>query len=228
MRLLFGKRVGQSDQELVPAVLFSLALHVLFFFIALLLYGRAVPRIHVPPFYQVTIVDQALDLPDALPQAPPAPAAEPKPPVKAAKPEAAPKKELRKDAMPELKPQKPAAEKPREDEMDRPAAPAQKQQAVALSVAPEFKFPPYLALIREKIERNWNPPPGAKGIRATVTFKILRSGRVVDATPTQSSGNFYFDQAAMRAILVASPFPPLPEGFFREFEVFSVDLMERE
>ena len=112
--------------------------------------------------------------------------------------------------------------------MDSPAAPAQKQQAVELSAAPEFKFPPYLALIREKIERNWNPPPGARGIRATVTFKILRSGRVIDASPTQLSGNFYFDQAAMRAILVASPFPPLPEGFFREFEVFSVDLTERE
>ena len=101
MRPLFGKRFGQSDQELVPALFFSFVLHVLVFFIALLLYGRAVPKIHVPPFYQVTIVDQALDLPEDLPQAPLAPAEEPKPPAKTLKPEPAPKKELRKDAMPE-------------------------------------------------------------------------------------------------------------------------------
>jgi TonB family protein len=51
---------------------------------------------------------------------------------------------------------------------------------------------------------------------------------VGDTRLTESSGNFYFDQAAMRAILSSSPFPPLPEGFFKDSEVFSVDLVERE
>jgi TonB family protein len=53
-------------------------------------------------------------------------------------------------------------------------------------------------------------------------------GRVGEAKLVESSGNFYFDQAAMRAILASSPFPPLPEGFFKEYETFSVDLMEKE
>jgi len=44
----------------------------------------------------------------------------------------------------------------------------------------------------------------------------------------ESSGNFYFDQAAMRAILSSSPFPPLPDDFSQEFALFSVDLMENE
>jgi TonB family protein len=85
-----------------------------------------------------------------------------------------------------------------------------------------------VAIVRDKVERNWNPPPGAKGAKVKVVFRILRSGRVGDSRLTESSGNFYFDQAAMRAILSSSPFPPLPEGFFKDSEVFSVDLVERE
>lgn len=91
-----------------------------------------------------------------------------------------------------------------------------------------FGFPPYLAIIRDKIERNWNPPPASKGAKARVMFKIYRSGQVAGADLAQSSGNFYFDQAAMRAILSSSPFPPLPEGFYKEYFEFSVDLMENE
>jgi outer membrane biosynthesis protein TonB len=41
-----------------------------------------------------------------------------------------------------------------------------------------------------------------------------------------SSGNFYFDQAAVRAILLSSPFPPMPEDFYKDFAVFSVDMQE--
>jgi TonB family protein len=65
-------------------------------------------------------------------------------------------------------------------------------------------------------------------MKVKVLFRILRSGRVGDTKLEQSSGNFYFDQAAMRAILLSSPFPPLPEGFYKDDEVFSVDLMEKE
>lgn len=224
MRALFGKRIGQSGQELVPAVFFSFVLHVLFFFTALVLYGRVTPRIHVPPFYNVTLVEETLELPEIQPTPPPAPKIEEKPREKQVEARKEVKKTPDKEAMPELQKKK---DKPEKDE-DRPAEPARKQEAVTVATAQEFKFPPYLALIRDKIERNWNPPPGARGTRAKVTFTIYRSGRVADASLAEGSGNFYFDQAAMRAILASSPFPPLPEGFFREYEVFSVDLMEHE
>jgi len=131
--------------------------------------------------------------------------------------------------MPELgtKPAKKAVE---EAEPAHPSAATEKKQdsvAVA-STTQEFQFPPYLLIVRDKVERNWNPPPGAKGAKVKVAFRVLRSGRVGEAKLQESSGNFYFDQAAMRAILASSPFPPLPEGFFKEFETFSVDLMEKE
>jgi outer membrane biosynthesis protein TonB len=50
---------------------------------------------------------------------------------------------------------------------------------------------------------------------------------VGDVQLEASSGNFYFDQAAVRAIL-SSHFPAMPEGFYKEYEVFTVDLMEKE
>jgi TonB family protein len=114
-----------------------------------------------------------------------------------------------------------------------PAQPAEttskKQESVAVaSTTSEFQFPPYLLIVRDKVERNWSPPPGVKGARVKVMFRVLRMGRVGEAKLVESSGNFYFDQAAMRAILASSPFPPLPEGFFKEYETFSVDLMEKE
>ena len=76
---------------------------------------------------------------------------------------------------------------------------------------------------------NWNPPQGVKGVKAKVTFRVIRSGRVFgDATIVQSSGNTYFDLAARRAILSSSPFPPMPDDFYKEYAEFTVDLLPEE
>ena len=61
------------------------------------------------------------------------------------------------------------------------------------------------------------PPRGAYGLerRVEVFFRIDRNGRLaVSPRPTTSSGEALFDQAAMRAVAAAAPFPPLP----REYE----------
>ena len=159
-----------------------------------------------------------------------------------------PKAVPKKGGMPELhqkpKPAAPTHEKPQAAPAEPPAgqpasaiAPAKSggkaEGAAAAGVAvgttsQEFKFPPYLVIVRDKIEQNWNPPPSAKAVKVNVQFKILRSGRVGETKLEKSSGNFYFDQAAMRAILLSSPFPPLPDGFYKEYEVFSVDLTDKE
>ena len=244
MRLLTGKRVGQSGGELSAAILFSSILHVIFVFAALLLAFQGPLRKVAPPSYRVKLVDLPPDIANLPPTmaepagqpVPPAPAPKPQPapkakaPVKAAPRAAAPRASaVSKEAMPELdakKASKKAAEEPAEA---RSAETSKKQESVAVaSTTSEFKFPPYLAIVRDKVERNWIPPPGVKGAKVKVTFRVLRSGRVGESKLLESSGNFYFDQAAMRAILASSPFPPLPEGFFKEYETFSVDLMEKE
>jgi TonB family protein len=58
-------------------------------------------------------------------------------------------------------------------------------------------------------------------------FRILRSGRVGEVKLQESSGNFYFDQAANRSILSSSPFPQLPDEYPREYLEISVDLAEK-
>ncbi len=223
MRQLFRKRIGQSGHELVPAISFSFILHVIFFFAAFFLAARASQKTFIPPAYQVTLVGPVADIP-AVPAGavPAAPEADKKPEAKKAKPVRPDKK----SGMPELKTRRPSPEKEMPELSEGETATQAK--GVAVSSPQDFKFAPYLVIIRDKIERNWNPPPGAKEIKSRVVFKIFRTGRMGDAGLSESSGNFYFDQAAMRAVMVSSPFPPLPEGFFKEFEVFSVDLMEKE
>jgi colicin import membrane protein len=245
MKLLTGKRIGQSGGELSAAVLFSFIIHIIFFSAALLLAFQGPMRTVAPPSYRVKLVDIPPDIAN-LPPTMAESAAPPVAPVPAAKqqvkqhttaaPTAAtrtvakpsPPAAVSKNAMPELDQTK-TEKKAAEEDIPPAESAGKKQESVAVaSTTGEFKFPPYLAIVRDKVERNWNPPPGAKGVKVKVMFKVLRSGRVGEATLQESSGNFYFDQAAMRSILASSPFPPLPEGFFKEYETFSVDLMEKE
>lgn len=243
MKLLTGKRIGQSGGELRAAVLFSFIAHCILFSGAFFLVVQGTPRFVVPPSYRVKLVDLPPDAANLVPtmseQAPQpaAPVEKPrekqqtKTPAKAAGKTAPPRPSaVSKNALPELDTKKPALKAAEETAPAQPpVAAGKKQESVAVaSTTSEFQFPPYLLIVRDKVERNWNPPPGVKGARAKVMFKVLRTGRVGEAKLVESSGNFYFDQAAMRAILASSPFPPLPEGFFKEYETFSVDLMEKE
>ncbi len=223
MKLLTGKRVGQSGQELVRAVLFSFLLHVIFFLAALFLYVRTTPTTTVPLAYQVALVGAVSEAP-AIPQEA---AAQPLPPAPPGKKVSASKAKAGKGGMPELKKQKAAKEYVAEDE-EGVERPADGQGSVAVTTTKDFKFPPFLAIVGRKIGPNWNPPPGAKGAKAKVKFTVLRSGRVADVDLVEPSGNFYFDQAALRAIRASSPFPPLPEEFFQESIVFFVDLAPKE
>jgi TolA protein len=241
------EKIGQSGKKFALSVFFSFFLHVLLFAASILMMSVVRPRTYIPPSYQVKLVGQPSDLTRGS-QAETAPAA-PKKEEKAKK-ESVSRKEkkaiskqskaaLKKGAMPELvEKQKKAVPEPSQQEIPQepaagPTTPQAKSGGTTEGVAvgttsSEFKFPPYLAIVREKIEQNWNPPPSSRNVTAKVLFKILRSGRVDDPKLEKSSGQFYFDQAAIRAILLSSPFPPLPEGFYKDYEVFSVDLMEKE
>jgi colicin import membrane protein len=240
MRLPSGKRLGQSDDELVQAVVYSFFSHAAVVFILLLMHFVVLPKTALPPAYHVKLVGQPKSLaPRPAPSKEKAPDAV-KSPKKKKITVKSKKTVTKKSGMPKLDPKKSKSTKKEKSKAapSKPSAvPPEKAVAdakagsgvegVAVSTtSPQFKFPPYLAIIREKIEQNWNPPPSVESMKVKVLFTILRSGRVGNAKLERSSGNFYFDQAAMRAILSSSPFPPLPEGFFRDYEVFSVDLIE--
>jgi TonB family protein len=81
----------------------------------------------------------------------------------------------------------------------------------------DFRFAFYLAAIRNKIGAHWVPPPGidatGRRIRATVYFRIHKDGKISVAQVETTSGYSFFDQTTMRALLAATPLPPLPAGF---------------
>jgi len=81
----------------------------------------------------------------------------------------------------------------------------------------DFRFAFYLAAIRNKIGAHWVPPPGidatGRRIRATVYFRIHKDGQISVASVETTSGYSFFDQTTMRALLAATPLPPLPAGF---------------
>lgn len=246
MKLPSRKRLGQSDFDLAFAVFYSFFLHAAVIFIALLVHYLVIPKTFMPVAYHVKLVGQPREIAPA-PAAEPAlpkkePASDPvKPAPKPKKAAAEPKKTApRKDSVPELARQKPTASQqkkpgPAPASTAPPAPPigaaqsGDKAEGVAISAASQqYQSDPYLNTIRGKIAQNWNPPPGVRNMRVKAQFSILRSGRIGDPKLELSSGNFYFDQAAMRAILSSSPFPPLPETFYQESVMFSVDLMQKE
>jgi TonB family protein len=85
----------------------------------------------------------------------------------------------------------------------------------------DFRWAYYLAAIRNKIGAHWVPPPGmearGRSVRATLYFRIHRDGQVSLASVESSSGYVFFDQTTMRALLAATPLPPLPAGYTDDY-----------
>ncbi len=80
-----------------------------------------------------------------------------------------------------------------------------------------FNYPYWFTQAFNKILRNWrNPVSSDVPIVCVVYFRVIKSGRVVDLKVVESSGIPSFDDACLRAVERASPFPPLPRQFSEE------------
>ncbi len=80
--------------------------------------------------------------------------------------------------------------------------------------ADEFAFLYYLKIIKDKISRNWNPSlgvlPAGTSLNTTIYFLLSKNGQASDVAVEESSGNILMDKSCLRAVMMASPFPPLP------------------
>jgi TolA protein len=85
--------------------------------------------------------------------------------------------------------------------------------------AANFPFGYFLAAIERRVSENWFSAvsEGGTGLTCVVYFRLMRDGSVSDSRVETSSGNAYFDRAAVRAVKSASPFPPLPRAFTDAF-----------
>jgi len=85
--------------------------------------------------------------------------------------------------------------------------------------ADDFPFAHYISRMRRKIAANWRVPQGSQGQErfCRIYFRVHRGGNVTNVEVEESSGLFMFDQSAQRAVLQASPMPPLPREYSDEY-----------
>ncbi|MCK5534818.1 TonB C-terminal domain-containing protein [bacterium] len=82
----------------------------------------------------------------------------------------------------------------------------------------KFPFAYYLELIQNKINHQWRSPCNVlENKKVVVFFKVLKGGQVKNISLEESSGVFLLDQSALRAIWQSAPFPPLPQGYKKDF-----------
>ena len=82
----------------------------------------------------------------------------------------------------------------------------------------------YRALVNDLIERNWVFParlsPEDTELEATVVVRARRDGAILDMHFEKNSGNPYFDDSVLKAIIKSKPFPPFPDIYSpREEEI---------
>lgn len=187
-----------------------------------------VPTLHLmrrmlqPSVYQVRVVDLPPEPAPPAPIIPPRVEPPPKPKAVAKSKISPPIRHKAEAPLPPLKlkqqPPPEPAPKP-EAPSQQPPVPTQPAQqgpvppSPPLQVdAPEFDCGSYCVLLQRKLEGEWSPPSvSAQGsVQAVIGFTINRDGTVSNVAVDNSSNNFYFDQAALRAVQQAVPLPPLP------------------
>jgi len=108
---------------------------------------------------------------------------------------------------------------------DAPAARSdmfQKPGSAGVGIGPNSvfgnRFGAYADLVVKRVTEKWsrNGLAGSPTIPAVIiTFDILRDGSVRNSQIAQRSGNATLDLSALRAVMDAAPFPPLPPGYER-------------
>jgi protein TonB len=77
---------------------------------------------------------------------------------------------------------------------------------------PDVDFSKYMASLQRRIKSRWYPTKIQNSNRVQVTFKISLDGELSGLKIERSSGIASVDQAALKAVQDAAPFPPLPPG----------------
>jgi protein TonB len=163
---------------------------------------------------------------DTESQVPQAPKPEPKKQIKVPDEDALPlksrlaKKQPRPEAQQRYRPQPPA-----ENQVfsrQAPAAvspifekPGSGGAGVGANSAFGNQFGAYADLVVQRVTQKWETG-GLAGLHlpmAVVTFQILRDGTVKNPQIVQRSGNSTLDYSALRAVMDAGPFPPLPPNY---------------
>jgi len=109
---------------------------------------------------------------------------------------------------------RPAAEAVAPVPLGRPGGSPAGVGSLSLDVS-DFPFTYYLKQLQQKVSEKWVHPArtAERGLHVVVLFEISRDGQVITPTVEKTSGNVWYDQSALRAVMDAAPFPPLPQEF---------------
>ncbi|OGC92002.1 MAG: hypothetical protein A2142_06265 [candidate division Zixibacteria bacterium RBG_16_48_11] len=77
----------------------------------------------------------------------------------------------------------------------------------------KLESPYYAGIVFAKIKSMWRNPVRTTTLQVTIVFRIQRDGQVTNPEIEVPSGNSLYDQAALRAVLSASPLPALPTHY---------------
>ncbi len=91
--------------------------------------------------------------------------------------------------------------------------PAVGETGVSALEGGDFPYTIYIDNMKRLIGQHWLRPQMGGAPKMIVRFTIERDGSIRDAAVELPSGNATFDRAALRAVLEASPLPPLPFGY---------------
>jgi TolA protein len=78
--------------------------------------------------------------------------------------------------------------------------------------AKQVDFGAYMAMLQRRIKQYWFPPRDMGSKQVIVVFKINPGGHLLNLRLDRPSGSAAADNAALKAVENAAPFPHLPEG----------------
>lgn len=163
---------------------------------------------------------------DTESQVPQAPKPEPKKQAKVPDEDAIPlksrlaKKQPRPEAPQRYRPQPPAPNQVFSSQAPAAVSPMfEKPGSGGVGVGPNSafgnQFGAYADLVVQRVTQKWQTS-GLAGLHlpmAVITFEISRDGSLKNPRISQRSGNSTLDYSALRAVMDAGPFPPLPSNY---------------
>ncbi len=232
LRRLWGRRLPGEPEPMNRYVILSAAAHVLAVLVLSIPLSQRPRPIFAEPVYDVALVDwpepnykppvptRKVERPKPKPvEEPPKPEPEPEPEVIKVPEKETPKP--KKEEPPEVK--KPKVEPAEKEPEEKPAEPETPQPKVDIPDVPpepvslgmvdqrDFKHDWYLQQVKSLLAAKWSRPRSGAGLmQATVHFIIQKDGTVVQPYIVEPSGSSLYDRAALRAVVEARKFAPLP------------------
>ena len=107
------------------------------------------------------------------------------------------------------------AESPRPQEtasLGAPTGSVTGSGALTLDVG-DFPHAWYLRQVLQKVQEEWQRqnPSADPAEKPLISVEIMRDGTIKPPAVDKSSGNTFYDNAALRAVMAAGPFPKLPD-----------------